>query len=159
MVLAAAASVATIGLTPMTASAGNHVGAGSAEAGYCAVHLDSGQIACAADAGQAAAQLPAQALLVAEGFDKTNFEGENYIGFYKEKECTPAYDNERDVNYESLGAMNNRISSIRTAHRCDVKLFNGENFTGASSVWIDEARNLANIGDGWSNRASSIRIS
>ncbi len=54
---------------------------------------------------------------------------------------------------------NNRISSVRTYNHCDVKLYDGTNFSGASSTWIDASSNLAGVGTGWSNRASSIKFS
>ncbi len=51
------------------------------------------------------------------------------------------------------------MSSVETFHRCDVKFFDGFEFSGATSTWIDRSENLATIGTGWSNRASSVKFS
>jgi hypothetical protein len=51
------------------------------------------------------------------------------------------------------------------AQTCDIKLFDGPNYTGASSEWIDRCTHLGGSGTGdcpstsWYDRASSYQLS
>ncbi|MGI5186679.1 hypothetical protein ACQEVI_00850 [Promicromonospora sp. CA-289599] len=54
-------------------------------------------------------------------------------------------------------ANRNKINSVKTYHGCDVKLYNGTNFTGSSTPFIDQAANL-NV-YGFNNSAESVKIS
>ncbi|GAA2497312.1 hypothetical protein [Streptomyces gobitricini] len=62
---------------------------------------------------------------------------------------------------------NDTYSSVSTYYdqHCDIKLFDGANYTGASSEWIDRCTHLGGSGTGdcpsanWYNRASSYRLS
>lgn len=68
---------------------------------------------------------------------------------------SPNSDNEGRFN---LGAAHrNAINSVKTYNGCDVKLFNGTNFSGSSTPFIDQAANL-NV-YGFNNSADSVRIS
>ncbi|TXL86597.1 hypothetical protein [Streptomyces sp. IB2014 016-6] len=64
-------------------------------------------------------------------------------------------------------AENNTYSSVSTytAQTCDIKLFDGADFSGASSEWIDRCTHLGGSGTGdcpstnWYDRAGSFRLS
>ncbi|WP_229397578.1 hypothetical protein [Micromonospora okii] len=130
----------------------------------CAINLDTGAATCASSEDRAVRAVGAQAsLVITRVYAQANYgTGGKVLAFTQARECTPGYDAEwqwDDLSVTSAGDMNNAISSVHTYHQCDVKLFDGKNFTGASSTWIDEAPVLGNIGDGWGNRASSIKFS
>ncbi|MGW0560124.1 hypothetical protein ACWDZ4_05710 [Streptomyces sp. NPDC003016] len=61
--------------------------------------------------------------------------------------------------------MNDTITSVKTASRCDIKFFEGTNFTGASTTYINQCSFLGGGGTGdcpagnWNDRASSYTIS
>ncbi|MER5705132.1 peptidase inhibitor family I36 protein [Micromonospora sp. NPDC002296] len=128
----------------------------------CAVNLDTGAVTCASSEDRALRAVGAQAsLVIARTYTGANYTG-TVLAWVQNQECTPAYDAELqwdDLRSTAAGDLNNRISSVHTYHQCDVKLFDGINFTGASSTWIDQAPVLGNIGDGWGNRAGSIKFS
>ncbi|KXK60627.1 hypothetical protein AWW66_17870 [Micromonospora rosaria] len=128
----------------------------------CAVNLDTGAFTCAATEQQALRAVGAQAdLVIARTYDGADYTG-TVLAWTQARACTPAYDAEwqwADLRSTAAGNLNNKISSVRTYNQCDVRLFDGLNFTGAASTWIDASANLAAIGDGWSNRASSIKFS
>lgn len=137
--------------------------AAAAEGGQsCVVNLDDTTVTCAATEAQAmrAAEVAAD-LVIARFYDGTNYSGA-VLTWVQSRACTSSYDSEwqwADLRSTSGGNWNNRVSSIRTYNRCDVKLYDGINFTGAASTWIDTASNLAAIGSGWSNRAGSVKFS
>jgi len=128
---------------------------------HCFVDIESGAAACSQDAAVARATVSRGAVAARVDrvtfWDKTSYKGES-ITFQGSSKCTPSYG---DINGQvsNLGdwGWNNRATSLKTYNRCDVKLYNGVNFTGASSVWIDRTPNLAQIGAGWNNRASSYK--
>lgn len=62
-------------------------------------------------------------------------------------------DNEGGAN---LGpTLSNNVSSVRTYNTCDVKLFDGDNATGAATGWLNLASSLGTM----DNRANSFKIS
>ncbi|MFC4561113.1 hypothetical protein ACFO4E_04500 [Nocardiopsis mangrovi] len=125
---------------------------------HCVLDLGSGELSCAGDMSEARemADVGTAAVVAARLYDGTGYS--NLIGeIFATSPCTPSYD--REWEFATLGPMNNRISSLRTYNQCDIKLYNGTNFTGAESTWIDQSSNLGNIGTGWSNRASSLEVS
>lgn len=128
----------------------------------CAVNLDTGAYTCAGSEERALREVGAQAsLVIARTYDGTNYSGA-VLAWTQSRACTSTYDAEwqwADLRSTAAGNMNNRISSVRTYNQCDVKLYDGLDFTGASSTWIDASANLGAIGGGWSNRASSIKFS
>lgn len=130
----------------------------------CATALGSNVVHCAATIEQARADAGVSArLLGARLFDlkHRDFSGA-YLEVYVEDGCTPSYDDEGPSHrIADLGvyAFNNRISSLSTFNQCDVKLFGLINFGGASSTWIDVYDDLSNLGDGWNNRAGSVKLS
>ncbi|SCL39520.1 hypothetical protein GA0074692_5390 [Micromonospora pallida] len=128
----------------------------------CAINLDTGAWSCAGSEEQALRDVGAQAsIVIARTYDGTNYTG-TVLAWAQSRQCTSSYDSEwqwADLRSTAAGNMNNRISSVRTYNQCDVKLYDGLNFSGAASTWIDASANLANIGTGWSNRASSIKFS
>lgn len=100
-------------------------------------------------------------------YGPTGASGTPNFTFCVPRKCTSSYDGEgpafRIAYLSSIphpsGNWNNRISSVRTYNSCDVKLYGLSSFDGASSTWIHYSANLGNIGTGWSNRASSLRLS
>jgi hypothetical protein len=97
---------------------------------------------------------PGDGLVVARLYYGTGASGSQVVVF------NPAYqvgctggttDNEGGAN---LGASANQISSVRTYNSCDVRLFDGNNLTGAASAWLDNG-NVGALND----RANSFRIS
>ncbi|MFY1621787.1 peptidase inhibitor family I36 protein [Micromonospora sp. WMMD735] len=129
----------------------------------CAVNVDTRVLRCADTEAQALRAVGATqaSVVIARTYDGTGFSGAQ-LAWAQNGNCTPEYDVELqwdDLRTTSGGNWNNRITSVRTYNQCDVKFFDGINFTGAQSVWIDEASNLATIGDGWNNRAGSIKFS
>ncbi|MEV4772175.1 peptidase inhibitor family I36 protein [Micromonospora humida] len=129
----------------------------------CAVNVDTRVLRCADTEAHALRAVGATqaSVVIARTYDGTGFSGA-LLTWAQSGSCTPEYDAELqwdDLRTTSGGNWNNRITSVRTYNQCDVKFFDGINFTGAQSVWIDEASNLATIGDGWNNRAGSIKFS
>lgn len=129
----------------------------------CAVNLDTRVLECAATEAQAlrAAGVSQAALVIARTYDQAGYGGA-VLAWAQNSACTPAYDAElqwADLRSTSGGNWNNRIRSVHTYEQCDVKFFDGVNFGGAQSVWIDQAPNLGTIGDGWAARAGSIKFS
>lgn len=132
---------------------------GSQPGTHCAVNLDTGQRSCYNDAGVARQSAgAARSLVIATMYDGRNFTGSSQ-SFYQARPCTASYDSE--WFWGNLGDLgwNNRMSSLRTFNKCDVKIYDGNNWTGESSTWIDQAANLAQIGRGWDNRVTSLKFS
>ncbi|MFC6018798.1 peptidase inhibitor family I36 protein [Plantactinospora solaniradicis] len=137
--------------------------AAAAEQGRdCVVNLDTKAVTCAATEEQALRAAGAAASrVIARTYDGRNYSGAVHT-WVQSRACTPGYDREwqwADLRRTSGGDWNNRISSVRTYHRCDVRFYDGLDFRGAASTWIDASANLATVGGGWSNRASSIKFS
>ncbi|MCK9792497.1 hypothetical protein M1843_01895 [Isoptericola sp. 4D.3] len=94
-------------------------------------------------------------LVVARLYDGASFTGRQVVVYNPRYRvgCTGSTtDNEGG---STLGAMSNRVSSVRTYHQCDVKLFDGASKDGASTGWIDINSRLGSL----DNRASSFAIS
>ncbi|CAM3911027.1 hypothetical protein [Isoptericola cucumis] len=98
---------------------------------------------------------PGTGLVVARLYQHKDFGGFQVVVF------NPAYrvgcsggtgDNEGGANLGS--ALSNRVSSVKTYNSCDVKLYNGNNKTGATSGFIHRDNLLA-----FNDRANSFRIS
>ncbi|MEV6796997.1 hypothetical protein AB0M91_01450 [Micromonospora rifamycinica] len=156
--LALLLSIAVVGTaTPAVAAA-----ADKSANRHCIGNLDTGRITCASDQQQARrlSGVSAAALTIAIFYDSTGYStGAGTFTWTQSRDCTPGYDSEwqwDDLN--SIG-WGNRVSSVHTYNQCDVKFFNKVNFGGAASTWIDQSSNLANIGDGWNNRAGSVKFS
>lgn len=149
-----------VGATALAATpAGAAVGADPSTQ-HCVVNLDSRKVTCAADQQQAwqLSDITPTALTIAIFYNGTGYTGATHT-WVQSRRCTPGYDSE--WQWDDLGDIgwNNRVSSVRTYNRCDVKFYDGVDFKGASSVWIDGASNLGTIGTGWNNRASSVKFS
>lgn len=127
---------------------------------HCVGDLDTGRVTCAGspDDARQLSDIGASALTIAIFYDSTGFSGATFT-WTQSSACTPSYDAEWQWDDLADIGWNNRVTSVRTYNQCDVKLFDGKNFGGASSVWIDSASNLGTIGDGWNNRASSVKFS
>lgn len=130
----------------------------AAPAQACAVDLATQKIACSGTEADAArrAGVAIQSVKAMTLYDGTNYTGEQYT-FYVTAPCTPVYEGEYGI--PDLGAFSNRASSVHTYNQCDVHLHDPVNYGTPYSTWIDQSANLANIGTGWSNRASSVGIS
>lgn len=86
------------------------------------------------------------------------------LDFMVPRACSPEYDFEGPafrIDNLDFGLVNwsNAISSVRTFNRCDVRLHDPINLGTPYSTWIDASDNLGNIGTGWNDRASSLRLS
>lgn len=127
---------------------------------HCVTNLDTRRTVCADD--QQRARLLSDAgittLTIAIFYDGTGYTGATHT-WVQSRQCTATYDAE--WQWADLGDIgwDNRVSSVHTYNQCDVKFYGGINFTGASSTWIDQSSNLSLIGDGWNNRASSVKFS
>jgi hypothetical protein len=113
---------------------------------YCAVR--DGTFGCQSGT-------PGDGLVVAELFQHAEFGGWRIVVF------NPAYshgctsgtgNNEGGAN---LGTYANAVSSVKTYNYCDVKFFDGNNKSGASTGFIHRDNNLGSFND----RANSFRIS
>jgi len=163
-----AAAVVTVlgaaGAMVLTGSAAAVAAPGTGDARHCVVNLDTRAAACAPAPGEARALADAgvAALTIAIMYDGTGYGGAS-VSFVQSRQCTASYDNEWQwddlSNVPGWGNWNNRISSVRTYNRCDVKFYDGIDFGGAASTWIDASSNLATVGSGWSNRAGSVKFS
>lgn len=135
---------------------------GEPDSAHCALDVDTGQAACAADAEEARRLAgAADDVLLARLYPDTGFDGVA-ASMYGSHRCSADYEPEfgwPDLRDWNGWNYNNRVSSVRTYNRCDVKLHDRLDYRGPSSTWIDESSNLSNIGDGWNNRASSVDIS
>jgi hypothetical protein len=129
---------------------------------HCVVNLDTRAVACgSSDADALRSVAPAATVKIAVFYDGANYTG-NTLTWVQDKACSAGYDNEyqfADLRTTNGGNWSNRLTSVHTYNKCDVKLYDAVNFGGASSTWIDQAANLATIGNGWSNRASSVKFS
>ncbi|MEV5714698.1 hypothetical protein AB0L41_12425 [Amycolatopsis mediterranei] len=98
---------------------------------------------------------PGDGLVVAILYYNSNFTGSEIVIFNPAYQvgCTSGTgDNEGGAN---LGSYANLISSVHTYHSCDIKLFDGDNATGTSTGWLDQAGSLGSMDD----RANSFKIS
>lgn len=99
-----------------------------------------------------------QGLVVARLYETTRFRNSVIVVFnpHYSVGCTSGTgDNEGRFNINT--ALRNKINSVKTYNRCDVKLYNGLNGTGSSTPFIDEAANL-NV-YGFNQSAESVQIS
>jgi|tagenome__1003787_1003787.scaffolds.fasta_scaffold20521043_1 hypothetical protein len=129
---------------------------------HCVANLDTAAVACGtSDADALRAVAPAATVKIAVFYDGANYTG-NTLTWVQDKACSAGYDNEyqfADLRTTNGGNWSNRVTSVHTYNKCDVKLYDAVDFGGSSSTWIDQAANLATIGNGWSNRASSVKFS
>jgi hypothetical protein len=125
---------------------------------YCATDVQTHKSACGDSEAQAAqlAGVAKASVLAVTLYDGINYSGASY-SFYVTKDCTAGYEGE--YGNPNLGAFSNKASSVHTYHHCDVHLHDPINYGTPYSVWIDQSANLANIGNGWNDRASSIGVS
>ena len=95
-------------------------------------------------------------------FQHTGYRGQT-VSYTGGRRCSRPYDLEyrkQDLNEFAFPLpFRNKASSVRTFNRCDVKLINIDPNPNQKSTWIDEYRNLANLGSGWNNRADRVRVS
>lgn len=89
-------------------------------------------------------------------WDRKHFEGtpKNFCGYEK---CSESY-GDIDLAWYRLSEWSNRISSVKTYNRCDIRLWDGPYLNDGHSTWIDQKGDLAKVGSGWNNRASSFQL-
>lgn len=171
MTLAGAVLVAT------PASASPHVESAStpSNGAYCSTSLSTGRSACfGTEAGLKQHVSASAELELVYLYNWYNFQGG---GGYKvltgDKACSADtgtvdyYDGNvsDDLWYPNAFNMDNSITSVNTANSCDIKFFEGTNFTGASTPYIDRCSFLGGGGTGdcpagnWNDRASSFYVS
>jgi hypothetical protein len=147
----------------------------STEPMYCVLNLANGETAC--DTSESVARQSVAegrtTYLLAQLYDWVNLNPDGgVLNIVDSSPCTDSYADdekvERDLREarDSSGTIehwNNRASSVDTWNNCDIKLYDNLNvegsFAGPSSTWIDEADHLSEVGDGWNDRASSLKIS
>ena len=94
-------------------------------------------------------------LVVARLWDGAGYTGRQVVIFnpkYKVGCTAKTTDNEGG---SVLGAMSNKVTSVKTYNHCDVKLFDGASKNGAHTGWVDRSSKLGAL----NNRASSFAIS
>ncbi|MGH3655243.1 MAG: hypothetical protein ACRDUA_01155 [Micromonosporaceae bacterium] len=154
-----AGAIATAGIAAVAPLASAAVNDTAGE--HCVLLADNGKVACSDSEAQSTERLGAQGYVRgAKIWNYKNYSGSGSLTFLVPRACSAGYDNEGwRFNWPSLSSWNNKASSVKTFNRCDIKLFDNENFGGADSTWIDARADLSNVGGGWNNRASSIRLS
>ncbi|MFE6969262.1 hypothetical protein [Isoptericola sp. NPDC057653] len=98
---------------------------------------------------------PGKGLVVARLYDGANYSGRQVVIFnpkYKVGCTAKTTDNEGG---SVLGAMSNKVTSVRTYNHCDIKLFDGASKNGTHTGWVDRTGRLGAL----DNRASSFAIS
>ncbi|MGH3662070.1 MAG: hypothetical protein ACRDT8_11870 [Micromonosporaceae bacterium] len=134
----------------------------AAQGQECVAYAGAAEMRCAAPdqmSTQAACDAVPGYIMGARFFDAIDYGG-NTLTLCVPRQCSASYDNEGALfNWPDLFEWNNRANSVKTFNSCDVKLFGLENFNGESSTWIDARANLASVGTGWNNRASSVKLS
>jgi hypothetical protein len=128
------------------------------ESRHCVTNLDTKATACSSSMVDAKRQVAAASITIAIFYDGTGYSGATHT-WVQAHACSSGYDEEWQWDDLSEIGWNNRVSSVHTYNQCDVKFFDGFNFSGAASTWIDQSSNLAAIGTGWSNRAGSVKFS
>jgi len=155
LALGLAAVAGPIALTPGVASA-----AETASAKACVVNAETGASACAATEAEAYDQVYGSSRAATYPLVKL-WDGTGYTGavatIYGGRGCTTSYDTEFYFRNLAFVNMNNRAGSVNTYNNCDVRLFDNTGMRGSRTTWINYAGNLGAFG--WSNRASSLRIS
>jgi hypothetical protein len=169
--LAASTSAATAASAPRTPVA-------DAAGPYCAIDLSDQQKACfTTEQGLTAYSSTLESVPLVAVYNWINYsQSGGYMIWYGNQGCTATTD---DVNYgisDLTGfhytnnpgtSHNNTYSSVSTfvAQSCDIKLFDGTNYSGSSSPWIDRCTHLGGSGTGdcpstnWYDRASSFQLS
>ncbi|MFJ4467606.1 hypothetical protein ACIP2X_09025 [Streptomyces sp. NPDC089424] len=175
LALGATASTATAAPTPQAPRAPVSDPAGR----YCAVDLSEQKSACftteqdLVSYGSTLASLPLVSV-----YNWINYgQGGGYSIYYGDHACTattsdaeyglPGLTHPYNSNNPSGIQENNTYSSVSTytAQSCDIKLFDGADYTGASSEWIDRCTHLGGSGTGdcpavnWYDRAGSYQLS
>ncbi|ANJ06100.1 hypothetical protein LZP81_09515 [Streptomyces parvulus] len=161
--------------TPASASPGTESARPVSTGSYCSTSLSTGDSACYETEAALRKHVSASAELdLVYLYNWYNFQGG---GGYRvltgtqacSAETSPVeyYDGNLgdDVWYPNGLNLNDSITSVQTANKCDIKFFEGTNFTGASTSYIDKCSFLGGGGVGdcpagnWNDRASSYYIS
>ena len=144
--------------------------ASAAAGGSCAVSADTGRSVCAASIATATREIraiegTAAAYTLAEFYENINYGGgvlrivgSSCTATYSDKEYTIA---DLTTRFIRTGVTwNDRISSLRTYHSCDARLYQDTHGGGSQTGWIDSNSDLRSYTTGnWNDRASSIRLS
>ena len=154
------AAAGVVALAPLASASMTDASTASAE--QCVLVADTGQVSCGDSETEARGRVSAAGYV--RGAKFWNYKNYNPDGgtltILVPRACSPGYDNEGPYfKFPDLGPWNNKASSVKTFNRCDVKLFDRENFGDPKSTWIDARADLSNVGGGWNNRASSVKLS
>ncbi|MDG9715363.1 hypothetical protein [Streptomyces sp. DH24] len=146
---------------------------------YCSVDLSDQKTACfTTEQDLLSYESTLASVPLVAVYNWVNYQqGGGYTVYYGDRACTATTS---DVEYGLPGLThpyasnnpsgileNNTYSSVSTytAQTCDIKLFDGANYTGASSEWIDRCTHLGGSGTGdcpstnWYDRAGSYQLS
>lgn len=146
---------------------------------YCSVDLSDQKTACfTTEQGLVSYGSTLASVPLVSVYNWINYgQGGGYTIYYGDHACTATTS---DIEYGLPGLThpyasnnpsgileNNTYSSVSTytAQSCDIKLFEGGNYSGASSEWIDRCTHLGGSGTGdcpsvnWYDRASSFQLS
>lgn len=158
------AAVAGAALAAVTATPAQAAAEPKAELGLQCVLKSGGGANCEPNASKGPA--------VAKLFQHPNYEG-YYIRLHLPKgktKCTSSYDNEYSWDiwhgtfFDNItSSVDTRFSTASRNAKCDVKLYDGHHldpdFGKGATVWIDRHNRLSQLGNGFDNRASSMRVS
>jgi hypothetical protein len=151
----AAAAAATLGAVALLSGPASAAGADQ----VCRVYLHTQQVVCGGP-GPSATDIGTQGLfLVVRMWDRVGFDGDRYEYWHNKDSghCSPELSPIEGGSTDLAGFVN-RANSVKTFNQCDVKLFDGYNYNGAASVWIDQSYDLR-LATNWGNRANSMRFS
>jgi hypothetical protein len=160
--------------TPASASPRTEPASTASTGPYCSTDLSTGQSACFKSEAARKQHLSASALVpLVYLYNWYNFQtGGGSVILAGDQACSADtskaeyYDgNLGDNRWDNGLPLNDSITSVQTANQCDIKFFEGTNFTGASTPYIDKCSFLGGGGTGdcpagnWNDRASSYYIS
>ncbi|WP_340682739.1 hypothetical protein LCL61_29290 [Amycolatopsis coloradensis] len=128
---------------------------------YCALNVETDAMSCFSTESGLQTAMSADVMRVRLGtwFDRVNMDPRGgYLIFFASRVCSHA-NNDVDHSDSDLrdSDWNNRVSSLITAAGCDFRLYDGIDFTGHRTPWIDSSANLGVYG--MNNKASSYKIS
>lgn len=126
---------------------------GNTETTAC-VLSNGGGVTC----GKNARKVGAAALTI---YQSPNYKGKAWTLYlpHEKKRCTAKYEKEflKDLTHGSF--WDNRVSSVKTYNKCDVKFHDGHHLKAGkkgSTVWIDKHNRLSNLK--FDNVASSFSV-
>lgn len=157
---AAIALVSSLGISTAQASPVERQAPSEAEEvavdGYCVTDLGTDATRCYAtdaDASRAAGKN-----LILKVWGKPNKEGKSHRFTTPGANCNLVVNDLRYVNDRAGRNWNNRISSLKTYHRCKASLYGRAFVEGQHTGWLRNVDRLGRLPTGWNNAATSIWI-